>query len=100
MILADTQDGRDERGARPRWRDLLKLPQTWGTIIARAFTDPVFFFIADWFPIYLVAKGIALKSGLVAVWVPFIAADLEIFSAGQRRDISSSAAGRWGKRGK
>ncbi len=82
MILADTQDGRDERGARPRWRDLLKLPQTWGTIIARTFTDPVFFFIADWFPIYLVAKGIALKSGLVAVWVPFIAADLGNFFSG------------------
>src|SRR6266851_3570588 len=56
MILADTQDGRDEGGARLRWRDLLRLPQTWGTIIARTFTDPVFFFIADWFPIYLVAK--------------------------------------------
>src|SRR5712692_6499437 len=82
MILADTQDGRDERGERPRWRDLLKLPQTWGTIIARTFTDPVFFFIADWFPIYLVAKGIALKSGLVAVWVPFIAADLGNFFSG------------------
>ncbi len=82
MILADTQDGRDEGGARLRWRDLLRLPQTWGTIIARTFTDPVFFFIADWFPIYLVAKGIALKSGLVAVWVPFIAADLGNFFSG------------------
>jgi ACS family hexuronate transporter-like MFS transporter len=81
MILADMQDAQGEQRARPRWRDLLKLPQTWGTIIARTFTDPVFFFIADWFPIYLVAKGIALKSGLVAVWVPFIAADLgNVFS--------------------
>ena len=71
-----------ERNVRPRWRDLLKLPQTWGTIIARTFTDPVFFFIADWFPIYLVTKGIALKSGLVAVWVPFIAADLGNFFSG------------------
>lgn len=65
-----------------RWYELLKLPQTWGTIIARTFTDPVFFFIADWFPIYLVAKGISLKSGLVAVWIPFIAADLGNFFSG------------------
>jgi MFS transporter, ACS family, hexuronate transporter len=84
MILADKhqseapQDGK----IRPHWRDLLKLPQTWGTIIAKAFTDPVFFFITEWFPIYLVAKGIDLRSGLIAVWIPFMAADLGSFFAG------------------
>jgi MFS transporter, ACS family, hexuronate transporter len=66
----------------PKWRDLLKLPQTWGTIVARTFTDPVFFFIADWFPIYLVAKGISLKSGLIAIWIPFVATDLGNFFGG------------------
>jgi ACS family hexuronate transporter-like MFS transporter len=71
-----------EEKPRSRWRDLLRLPQTWGTIIAKTFTDPVFFFITEWFPIYLVAKGIELKSGLVAVWIPFIAADLGSFFAG------------------
>src|SRR5258708_6422352 len=40
------------------------------------------FFITDWFPLYLVAKGISLKSGLIAVWVPFIAADLGNFFGG------------------
>jgi MFS transporter, ACS family, hexuronate transporter len=82
MILADAKEDNPQGKVRPRWRDLLKLPQTWGTIIARSFADPVFFFIADWFPIYLVAKGIALKSGLIAVWIPFIAADLGNFFAG------------------
>jgi ACS family hexuronate transporter-like MFS transporter len=66
----------DEAPQRPRILDLLKLPQTWGAIIARTFTDPVFFFIADWFPIYLVAKGITLQNGLIAIWIPFVAADL------------------------
>ena len=51
-------------------------------IVARAFTDPVWYFIADWFPIYLVAKGISLKSGLIAIWIPFIAADLGNFFGG------------------
>jgi ACS family hexuronate transporter-like MFS transporter len=60
----------------------LKLPQTWGAIIAKAFTDPVFFFITEWFPIYLVAKGIELRSGLIAVWIPFVAADVGSFVAG------------------
>jgi ACS family hexuronate transporter-like MFS transporter len=82
MILADDKEDQPVAAASPRWRDLLKLPQTWGTIIAKGFTDPVWFFIADWFPIYLVAKGIALKSGLIAVWIPFIAADLGNFFSG------------------
>ena len=66
----------------PRWRDLLRLPQTWGTIISKALTDPVWFFVTDWFPIYLIAKGISLKSGLIAVWIPFLAADLGNFFGG------------------
>jgi MFS transporter, ACS family, hexuronate transporter len=84
MIVADkhSANASQEGTVRPRWRDLLKLPQTWGTIIAKTFTDPVFFFITEWFPIYLVAKGIELKSGLIAVWIPFIAADLGSFFAG------------------
>ncbi len=83
MILADTQDSGVEAGkARLAWRNLLKLPQTWGTIIAKGLTDPVWFFVTDWFPIYLVAKGIPLKSGLLAVWVPFIASDLGNFFGG------------------
>src|ERR1700730_14778871 len=82
MVLVDTQEPGSERKVHPRWRDLLKLRQTWGTIIARAFPDPVYFFIADWFPIYLVAKGISLKSGLIAVWIPFLAADLGNFFGG------------------
>jgi ACS family hexuronate transporter-like MFS transporter len=65
-----------------RWRDLLRLPQTWGVIAARAFTDPVWYFVTDWFPVYLVAKGIDLRSGLIAIWVPFLAADLGNFFGG------------------
>jgi ACS family hexuronate transporter-like MFS transporter len=82
MILAETQDTATAGMTRLRWRDLLKLPQTWGTIISKGLTDPVWFFVTDWFPIYLVAKGISLKSGLLAVWVPFLAADLGNFFGG------------------
>jgi ACS family hexuronate transporter-like MFS transporter len=82
MIVADTVFARASGKGRPQWRDLLRLPQTWGTIIARTFTDPVFFFVADWFPIYLVAKGISLRGSLLAIWIPFIAADLGNFFGG------------------
>jgi len=82
MLAEDKRDLQTESGLRLRWGDLLKLPQTWGVIVARAFTDPVWYFVTDWFPIYLVAKGIDLRSGFVAVWVPFIAADLGNFFGG------------------
>jgi MFS transporter, ACS family, hexuronate transporter len=84
LIAADKRESESQPliQQRIRWRDLLKLPQTWGTIIARTFTDPVWFFVTDWFPIYLVAKRIELRSGLIAVWIPFIAADLGNFFGG------------------
>jgi ACS family hexuronate transporter-like MFS transporter len=83
LITAESEDpSQPHHQISLAWHDLLRLPQTWGTMVARLFTDPVFFFVADWFPIYLVAKGIELKSGLVAVWVPFIAADLGNFLGG------------------
>jgi ACS family hexuronate transporter-like MFS transporter len=83
LIVTDKEsESLSQNPARPRWPDLLRLPQTWGTIIAKTFTDPVWFFVTDWFPIYLVAKGIELKSGLIAIWIPFIAADLGNFFGG------------------
>jgi MFS transporter, ACS family, hexuronate transporter len=64
------------------WKTLIKLPQTWGIIIGKTFTDPVWFFIADWFVIYLFSKGIRLEQGLMVFWIPFIAADLGNFFGG------------------
>jgi len=69
-------------GPRPAWKDLLKLPQTWAIIAARTMTDPVWFFITDWFAIYLVSKGINPEQGLLAFWIPFVAADLGNFFGG------------------
>ncbi len=82
MLAQDKRDLELSNHQKPRWRDLLNAPQSWGIIVARGFTDPVWFFVTDWFPIYLVAKGIELRSGLLAVWVPFIAADLGNFFGG------------------
>src|SRR6266436_3808863 len=84
MILADKQERYADttRGEPLHWRVLLALPQTWGAIVAKGLTDPVWFFVTDWFPIYLVAKGIELRTGLIAIWIPFLAADLGNFFGG------------------
>ncbi len=70
--LAEQSPGNDL----PQWHELLRYPQTWGTIVARSFSDPVWFFIADWFAIYLVSRGFRLESTLIGIWIPFVAADL------------------------
>ena len=45
-------------------------------------TDPVWFFITDWFAVYLVARGFKLEESLAGFWVPFLAADLGNFFGG------------------
>jgi MFS transporter, ACS family, hexuronate transporter len=82
MLRAEAAEAGEKAGRGSSWGALLKLPQTWGAIAAKALTDPVWFFITDWFPLYLVAKGISLQSGLIAVWIPFIGADLGNFFGG------------------
>ena len=82
IVTDKNEDDTSGKSASLRWPALLKLPQTWGIIVSRLFTDPVWFFVTDWFPIYLVAKGIGLKGGLIAIWIPFISADLGNFFGG------------------
>ena len=83
MILADRAESEaDTPAERPSILTLLRQPQTWGTIVARSFTDPVWFFVTDWFMIFLVAKGFSPESTLIAFWIPFVAADLGNFAGG------------------
>jgi MFS transporter, ACS family, hexuronate transporter len=83
--LADSRRGAPDDGTvrdRLPYRVLLRLPQTWGYILSKTFTDPVWFFITDWFAIYLVSRGFKLEESLVGFWVPFLAADLGNFFGG------------------
>src|SRR5687767_6415108 len=87
MILADRLEPDAPASAadapKPKWSQLIRLRQTWGIIAARASSDPVWFFIADWFMLFLVQqKGFDPKNTLVAIWIPFIAADLGNFAGG------------------
>lgn len=79
---AELETAHTNRHQSSTWRELLRLPQTWAVIAARTMTDPVWFFITDWFAIYLVTKGINPEQGLLAFWIPFVAADLGNFFGG------------------
>ena len=58
------------------------MPQTWGVILSKTLTDPVWFFLTDWLAILLVAKGYSPKDSLLAFWIPFLAADVGNFAGG------------------
>jgi MFS transporter, ACS family, hexuronate transporter len=84
LILDARASGIDPARATERlpYGTLLRLPQTWGIVIGKALSDPVWFFITDWFAIYLVSRQFRLEDSLVAFWVPFLAADLGNFAGG------------------
>jgi ACS family hexuronate transporter-like MFS transporter len=98
LILAGRAAASADASPAPSARALLSLRQTWGIIIGKALTDPVWFFITDWFAVYLVSKGFKLEESLMAFWVPFLAADLGNFFGGGlsshliRRGFSVGAA--------
>ena len=72
----------DAPGATLDYATILRLPHTWGILIGKGLTDPVWFFITDWFAIYLASRGFPLADSLLAFWVPFMAADLGNFAGG------------------
>lgn len=87
--------------ARLRYSELIRLPQTWGIVIGKGLTDPVWFFITDWFAVFLAARGFPLEQSLLAFWVPFLAADVGNFLGGGlssaliKRGVSVGAARKW-----
>jgi ACS family hexuronate transporter-like MFS transporter len=81
MILADRESGSAPASV-PGYASVLSHRQTWGIVIGKALTDPVWFFVTDWFAVYLVTLGFRLEDSLLAFWVPFLAADAGNFIGG------------------
>jgi ACS family hexuronate transporter-like MFS transporter len=40
-----------------RWRDLIRYRQTWGILLGRFLLDPFWYFISEWFALYLSSRG-------------------------------------------
>ncbi len=64
------------------WRELAGSRAAWGIILARALSDPVWFFVSDWFAVFLVSRGFALEQSASGFWAPFLAADLGNLAGG------------------
>jgi len=66
-----------------KWLDFFKYPQTWGLLMARIISDPVWWFYLFWMPKYLTeAKGLTMAQMGMVVWIPYLAADAGSISGG------------------
>jgi ACS family hexuronate transporter-like MFS transporter len=65
-----------------KWHKLLFYRQTWGIISGRFLIDPYWFFIGDWFAVYLKSKGFSLEASMIGIWAPFLASDIGNFFGG------------------
>jgi len=64
-------------------RRILKNRNTWGILLGRSLTDPMWWFFVFWLPQYLSdARGFSLKEIAAFAWLPFVAADLGNFTGG------------------
>jgi len=62
---------------------LLRLPQTWGLLIAKFLSDPVWWFYLFWLPKYLVdQRGFTMAQIGIISWLPYLSADLGAFTGG------------------
>jgi ACS family hexuronate transporter-like MFS transporter len=63
-----------------RWLDLLRYRQAWGIILGRFLLDPFWFFVSEWFALYLFSRGFNLAESVLGFWMPFLGADLGNFA--------------------
>jgi MFS transporter, ACS family, hexuronate transporter len=81
-LILGTRAAEADEDTPTSWLALLGRRETWGIVLGKSLTDPIWFFITDWFAIYLVSKGFTVENTLLGFWVPFMAADLGNFAGG------------------
>jgi ACS family hexuronate transporter-like MFS transporter len=70
-------------GRPPRLAALAGMKETWGCVAARAFTDPITYFLTFWVPLYLQQeRGFSLALLGEAGWVPFAVYALGMVASG------------------
>ena len=71
------------RSGAGRWLSVVSDRNSWGILIGRSLTDPIWWFYVFWLPQYLSdARGFSLKQIAAFAWIPFVAADIGNFTGG------------------
>jgi ACS family hexuronate transporter-like MFS transporter len=62
---------------RPSVLSFFRLPQTWGLLLARIISDPVWWFYLFWLPKYLTEReGMTEQRMSYVVWIPYLISDV------------------------
>lgn len=68
---------------RASWLELVNQPRVWGIVLARFFTDPVWWLFLNWLPLYLnQVHRLELKSIAWAATIPFLVSDAGSLAGG------------------
>lgn len=60
-----------------KWLDLLRHRETWGLLLSRTISDPVWWFYLFWLPKYLTeSRGMTMKAMSEVIWIPYLASDI------------------------
>ena len=79
LIRSDPPD----TGAAPGWRAIIRFPQTWGYILAKLLTDPIWWFYLYWLPKFFNARfGLTLDKIGPPLVVVYLAADIGSIGGG------------------
>ncbi|MGH9578606.1 MAG: MFS transporter, partial [Terriglobales bacterium] len=66
-----------------RWVDFFRFPQTWGLLLARIISDPVWWFYLFWLPKYLTEQqGLSEQRMSYVVWIPYLISDVGSIAGG------------------
>jgi ACS family hexuronate transporter-like MFS transporter len=82
LVLAESTPESADRATVP-WRQLLAHSETWGLLLSRFLSDPVWWFYLFWLPSYLVEqRGFTMAEMGMLAWVPYLTADLGALCGG------------------
>ena len=77
LILADKEPTPQSSEPKVPWLSLLKHRQTWGLMLGRFFSDPVWWFYLFWLPKFLTdQRGFTMDQIGMLAWLPYLTADL------------------------
>jgi len=83
LILSDSGPVPDQAEGKVPVGRLLRMPATWGCVMARVLTDPISYFLFFWTPKYFQQeRGFNLADIGAFLWIPFVALTLGNLSSG------------------
>jgi MFS transporter, ACS family, hexuronate transporter len=75
-VRPDATTQKAQAGAKIGWKQILGYRETWGLLLSRFFSDPVWWFYLFWLPKFLVEnRGFTLVEVGMLAWMPYLAAD-------------------------